>query len=184
LPLFSTLIGPDLRGPNDPKKGKQGCRHLAGPENVATPDPLSSRVAPPLKAGAPAFLLPSEAPPEARQPPLRDLRHMSLVFALSYDIDIDILEVTGRTAPPEEAVGRLLRRYSSGVPRIDFDALGKGLRSQWRESAEARVIIVNTSFPMYERIGETEDYLFETVVLHLLGEEEDPLLYADARQKL
>jgi len=92
--------------------------------------------------------------------------------------------VKERTPPPEAAVGRLLRRYSSGVPRIDFDALGKGLRSQWRESAEGRVIIVNTSFPMYGRIGETEDYLFETVVLHLLGEGEDPLPYADARQKL
>lgn len=93
-------------------------------------------------------------------------------------------KVKERTPPPEGAVGRLLRRYSSGVPRIDFDALGKGLRSQWRKSEHGRVIIVNTSFPMYQRIGETEDYLFETVVLHLLGEEQDPLLYADARQKL
>lgn len=93
-------------------------------------------------------------------------------------------KVRERTPPPKGAVGQLLRRYSSGVPRIDFDALGKGLRSQWRESADGRVIIVNTSFPMYGRIGETEDYLFETVVLHLLGEEEDRLLYADARQKL
>lgn len=93
-------------------------------------------------------------------------------------------KVTVRTPPPEGAVGQLLRRFSSGVPPIDFDALGKGLRSQWRDSPKGRVIIVNTSFPMYERIGETDDYLFETVVLHLLGEEQDPLLYADARQKL
>lgn len=92
--------------------------------------------------------------------------------------------VKKRTPAPEAAVGRLLRRFSGGVPRIDFDALGKGLRSQWRESPEGRVIIVNTSFPMYSRIGETDDYLFETVVLHLLAEEEDPLSYADARQKL
>jgi len=93
-------------------------------------------------------------------------------------------EVKERTPPPEGAVGRLLRRYSSGVPRIEFDALGKGLRSQWRESAEGRVIVVNTSFPMYERIGETDDYLLETALLQLLDQEEDPLSYADARRRL
>lgn len=93
-------------------------------------------------------------------------------------------KVRERTPPPESAVGRLLRRYSSGVPRIDFEPLGKGLRSQWRESGDRRVIVVNMSFPMYQRIGETDDYIFETVVLHLLGEGEDPLVYADARRRL
>jgi len=92
--------------------------------------------------------------------------------------------VTERTPPPEVAVGRLLRRYTSGVPRIDFDSLGRGLRSQWRASPQGREIVINTSFPMYGRIGETEDYLFETVVLHLLADEEDPLPYSEAREKL
>lgn len=92
--------------------------------------------------------------------------------------------VTQRTPPSKDAVGRLLRRYKGGVPPFDFDALGRGPRSQIRDSEKGQTLVINTDFPMYENIGYTEDYLLETAVLQLLDQEQDPLTYEDARARL
>ena len=89
-----------------------------------------------------------------------------------------------RTPPPEDAVGRLVRRYSGGVPPIVFDALGRTPRTDWRVTDGRREIVINTDFPMYKSLGLDEDYLLEAVMLHLLTENEDELLYDDARQRL
>ena len=79
--------------------------------------------------------------------------------------------VKKRTPPPSNAVGRLLRRYKGGIPEIEFDDLGKSTpRTQWRDNGKKRHIVINTGFPMFPSIGETEDYLFEAVVLHLLDD--------------
>jgi hypothetical protein len=82
-------------------------------------------------------------------------------------------EVKNRTVPPEDAIGRLLRRVQSGVPPVDFDDLGRTGRSQRRMTDAGPQIVINTTFPLYERLGETEDYLAETLFLHLLAEDED-----------
>ena len=82
-------------------------------------------------------------------------------------------EVRDRTEPPEDAIGRLLRRVRSGVPPIEFDDLGRTSRTQLRQTDAGPRIIVNTSYPLYERLGETEEYLAETVFLHLLVEDSE-----------
>jgi hypothetical protein len=84
--------------------------------------------------------------------------------------------VTNRTEPPENAIGRLLRRVSRGVPRIDFDDLGRTSRTQQKQTDAGPMIIVNTVHPLYDRLGETEEYLAETVFLHLLTEGEEASL--------
>lgn len=88
-------------------------------------------------------------------------------------------EATERTEPPEDAVGRLLRRLHGGVPPIDFDDLGRTARTQTRPTENGPYIIVNTAFPLYERFGETEEYLAESVFLHLLREDEESSLSAN-----
>jgi hypothetical protein len=37
-------------------------------------------------------------------------------------------------------------------------------------------IVINTSYPLYDRLGETEEYLAETVFLHLLVEDAETAL--------
>ena len=95
-------------------------------------------------------------------------------------------EPTNRTEPPDDAVGRLLRRYGGNVPPIEFDQLGRAGRSQWRDSEQGRSIVLNTDYPIYERLGETEEYILESAVMHLLTEsgEEASLPYAAAVEKL
>lgn len=82
--------------------------------------------------------------------------------------------IVNRTPSPSDAVGRLLRRYQTGVPPVDFDDLGRGnKRSDWRDSAGGREVVVNTSYPLYAELGETEGYLAETIILHLLREDKE-----------
>ena len=46
--------------------------------------------------------------------------------------------------------------------------------------------MLNTDYPIYERLGETEEYILESAVMHLLTEsgEEASLPYAAAVEKL
>lgn len=78
--------------------------------------------------------------------------------------------VENRTAPPPNAVGRLLRRYQAeGFPRIEFDDLGANPRTQWRDDRAA--IVINTAYPLYDELRETDGYLADCVVSHLVGAE-------------
>ncbi|MDE2859907.1 MAG: ATP-binding protein [Chloroflexota bacterium] len=73
-----------------------------------------------------------------------------------------------RTPPPSDAVGRLLRRTGGNIPKIDFEHLGQGKRTQWGTPGE--VIVVNLDYPLYEE--ESDQYLVEAICLHLLSEDE------------
>lgn len=86
--------------------------------------------------------------------------------------------VRERTDPPEDAIGRLLRRVQKGVPPIEFDDLGRTARSQTRQTDAGPRIVVNTAYPLYEGLGETMEYLAESIFLHLLTEEEAHQLQA------
>jgi hypothetical protein len=81
-------------------------------------------------------------------------------------------EVRHRTPPPEDPIGRLLRRVNAGVPPIDFDNLGRTSRSQLRTQPEPRIVI-NRDYPLFPTLGDTDEYLVETVLLHLLTQDED-----------
>ncbi len=76
--------------------------------------------------------------------------------------------VKNRTSAPKDAVGSLLRRTGGDIPKIDFERLGQGKRSQWGVPCES--IVVNTNYPLYEE--ESDQYLVETICLHLLSEDE------------
>jgi hypothetical protein len=73
-----------------------------------------------------------------------------------------------RTLAPEDAIGRTLRKASGRFPAIDFERLGEPDRSQVRQNPYA--LVVNTDYPLYRQIGETDEYLVETIVLGLLQE--------------
>ncbi len=73
-----------------------------------------------------------------------------------------------RTPPPNDAVGTLLRRTGGNIPKIDYERLGQGKRSQWGKPGET--IVVNVDYPLYEQ--ESDQYLVETICLHLLNEDE------------
>ncbi len=73
-----------------------------------------------------------------------------------------------RTPPPNDAVGSLLRRTGGDIPKIDYEHLGQGKRSQW--GAPGETIVINTDYPLYEE--ESDQYLVETICLHLLNEDE------------
>ena len=93
-------------------------------------------------------------------------------------------EPRDRTEPPDDAVGRLLRRYGGNIPPIEFDQLGRTARSHWRDSERGRSIVLNTDYPIYERFGETEEYILESAVMHLLTEDGVKLPYGTAIEKL
>ncbi|MDE3094717.1 MAG: ATP-binding protein [Chloroflexota bacterium] len=76
---------------------------------------------------------------------------------------------TPRTPAPDGAVGHLLRKLRRGLPGIDFDALGGQDRSQMR--TDPFTLVVNTDYPLYKGIGNTDEYLVETYVLGLLESE-------------
>lgn len=80
-------------------------------------------------------------------------------------------DVRERTPAPPDAIGKLLRRMSAGVPPLEFDDLGRTSRTQLRETDSGPRIVVNTAHPLYERLGETEEFLAETMFLHLLLED-------------
>ena len=80
--------------------------------------------------------------------------------------------VQNRTEPPEDAVGRLVRNVSK-MPRIDYDQLGDQTpRTQWRQEDDGSLtIVINKDYPLYQSLGVNEDYLFESLVNHLVQEE-------------
>lgn len=86
-----------------------------------------------------------------------------------------------RTPPPADPVGRLVRRYRQGVPPIDYDQLGRGPRSDWRDDERERTIVVNTDFPLYQ---ETDHYVLEGALMCLLKEGDEALTYEDALDRL
>ena len=75
-----------------------------------------------------------------------------------------------------DAIGRLLRRVRQGVPPLEFDELGRTARSQPRETDAGPRIVINTDYPLYATLGETEEYLAETVFLHLLVQDAETTL--------
>ena len=80
--------------------------------------------------------------------------------------------VQNRTDPPEDAVGRLVRNVSK-MPRVDYDQLGDQTpRTQWREEDDGSLtVVINKDYPLYQSLGTNEDYLFESLVNHLVQEE-------------
>jgi len=95
--------------------------------------------------------------------------------------------IRNRTEPPEGAIGRLLRRFKGSVPRLEFDDLGKSKRSQWkRETGREVTVVVNTAYPLYAELGETESYLAETLLRQMLEEplEGDAPSLNDAKLRL
>lgn len=76
--------------------------------------------------------------------------------------------VRNRTPAPDDAVGSLLRKTGGNIPKIDYEHLGQGKRSQWGKPGET--IVVNTDYPLFE--AESDQYLVETICLHLLNEDE------------
>ena len=81
--------------------------------------------------------------------------------------------VENRTPPPKDAVGTLVRRFRGGFPRIDFDALGRSPRAQWRDDGTQKLVIINTDHPMYRELGETDAFILEVACLLLLEEGEE-----------
>ncbi|MBN9493294.1 ATP-binding protein [bacterium] len=84
--------------------------------------------------------------------------------------------VKNPTEPPADPIGRLLRRVRTGVPPIDFDDLGPTSRTQQLMTDAGPRIVINTAFPLFPRLGETEEYLAETVFLHLLTDDAESSL--------
>ena len=81
--------------------------------------------------------------------------------------------VSNRTPPPTNPVGRLLRRIG-GMPRVRLDGLGdQSARTEWRQEEHDRVVVINTDYPLYESLGTNEDYVFESLVMHVLNEDEE-----------
>lgn len=80
--------------------------------------------------------------------------------------------VQNPTEPPEDAVGRLIRNVNR-MPRVDYDQLGDQTpRTQWRDEDDGtRTIVINKDYPLYESLGVNEDYVFESLVSHLVQEE-------------
>ena len=56
------------------------------------------------------------------------------------------------------------------MPRIDYDSLGyQTPRTQWREEDDGtRAIVINKDYPLCQSLGGNEDYVFESVVAHLV----------------
>lgn len=77
-----------------------------------------------------------------------------------------------RTDPPPDAVGRLLRRVG-GMPQVIYDSLGQQTeRTQWRDQENGgRAIVINKDYPLYASLGSNEDYVFESIVSHLVYDE-------------
>ena len=80
--------------------------------------------------------------------------------------------VQNPTEPPEDAAGRLIRNVNR-MPRVDYDQLGDQTpRTQWRDEDDGtRTIVINKDYPLYQSLGTNEDYLFESLVSHLVLEE-------------
>lgn len=88
---------------------------------------------------------------------------------------------TNPTPPPSGAVGRLLRRVN-GMPSVLYDHLGEQTpRTQWREQEDgSRAVVVNKDYPLYVSLGGNEDYVFESLVTHLVYDEASSV--PDARE--
>lgn len=88
---------------------------------------------------------------------------------------------TNRTPSPANPVGRLLRRIG-GMPPVHLGGLGdQTARTEWRQDENERAVVVNTDYPLYESLGTNEDYVFESLVMHVLNDDEE-LLPAEAHQ--
>ena len=76
------------------------------------------------------------------------------------------------TPPPQGAVGILMRRISN-MPGVLVDKLGEYTpRTQWRDMENGqRAIVINKDFPLYKSLGSSEDYLFESLAMHLVYED-------------
>jgi len=76
------------------------------------------------------------------------------------------------TAPPKNPVGSLVRRLNGSVPDIELDALGHTERSHWGSRDDgAKTVVINTDFPVYKGVGETDEYMMDTFVRHILQED-------------
>ena len=76
------------------------------------------------------------------------------------------------TPPPEDAVGRLIRRVG-GLPEVAYDGLGEQTpRTQMRDQENGiRAIVINTDYPLFTSLGDNEDYVFESLVAHIVYNE-------------
>ncbi len=87
------------------------------------------------------------------------------------------------TPPPDDPVGRLVRRVG-GMPDVIYDQLGKQTpRTQSREQ-ENRVhaIVINTDYPLYASLGESEDYVFESLIAHIVYNESESSSISEAQR--
>ena len=83
---------------------------------------------------------------------------------------------TPRTPPPLDPVGRLLRRVG-GMPPVRLDALGDQTpRTEWRVEGDQQAIVVNTDYPLYSSLGPIEEYVFESILFHMLDHNTDVTL--------
>ena len=80
--------------------------------------------------------------------------------------------VQNPTPPPEDPVGRLLRRAET-MPKVDFERLGDQTpRTQKRDEDDGtQTIVVNVDYPLYQSMGGMEDYVFESLVSHFVQQE-------------
>lgn len=79
---------------------------------------------------------------------------------------------TNPTPPPIDAIGKLLRRVD-GMPDVLYDNLGEQTpRTQWREQDNGpRAVVINKDYPLFVSLGGNEDYVFESIVTHLVYDE-------------
>ncbi|MCY3505870.1 MAG: ATP-binding protein [Chloroflexi bacterium] len=80
-----------------------------------------------------------------------------------------------RTPAPEGSVGRLLRLVTKTgrMPSVDYAALGAQIpRTQWRDNDDkTRAVVINTDHPLFATLGSQEDYVFDSLVMHLVHDE-------------
>lgn len=46
-------------------------------------------------------------------------------------------------------------------------------RTQWRDEDNDKVIVVNTDYPLYSSLGANEEYIFESILLHVLDDDQN-----------
>lgn len=81
--------------------------------------------------------------------------------------------VTNPTPPPRDPVGRLIRKIG-GMPPVHLDGLGDhSPRTEWRQEENQRSVVVNTDYPLYQSLGGIEDYVFESLVQHVLDDDKE-----------
>ena len=82
-------------------------------------------------------------------------------------------EISNRTPPPSNSVGQLLRRLG-GLPQVRLDGLGdQSPRTAWRQEDNNRLVVINTDYPLYQSLGTNEDYVFESLIAHVLHDDDE-----------